>query len=124
MTTTTTTSTAAVAPAPAPAAADEAPSAGPAASTLGSPLVIGLSHKTATVEVREKLSIQEPQWNAASAALCEFDSIQEAAVISTCNRFEVYLAAEDHHAAARDAMTFLKRHSGLSDAELRPNLFM
>lgn len=33
----------------------------------GKPLIIGLSHKMATVEVREKLSIQEAHWNEASA---------------------------------------------------------
>ena len=74
--------------------------------------------------MREKLSIQEPLWNEASRALCEFDSIQEASVISTCNRFEVYIVAHDHNAATRDAMAFLKTHSGLADADLRPNLFM
>jgi len=90
----------------------------------GTPIVLGLSHKTATVEVREKLSIQEPQWNAASAALCEYDSIQEAAVLSTCNRFEVYIVATDSYAATRDAMAFLRQHSGLDDIQLRPNLFV
>jgi len=93
-------------------------------ATHGKPIVIGLSHKTATVEVREKLSIQEAQWNDASAALCQYDSIQEAAVLSTCNRFEVYIVAEDHFAATRDTMAFLRQHSGLDDAELRPNLFV
>jgi len=90
----------------------------------GKPIVIGLSHKTASVEVREKLSILEAQWNEASAALCEFDSIQEASVLSTCNRFEVYIVATDSFAATRDAMTFLRKHSGLDDGELRPNLFV
>ena len=88
---------------PAPAAA--APAAppeptkrrvAPAGTQLGSPLVLGLSHKTATVEVREKLSIPEALWNEASAALCEYDSINEASVISTCNRFEVYLVNRRH----------------------------
>jgi len=90
----------------------------------GKPLVIGLSHKTASVEVREKLSILEAQWNEASAALCGYDAIQEAAVLSTCNRFEVYVVAQDHYAATRDAMAFLREHSGLTDEELRPNLFV
>ena len=94
------------------------------AAAHGQPMVIGLSHKTATVEVREKLSIQEANWNAASAKLVEYPSLQEAAVLSTCNRFEVYVVAEDHYAAARDVFDFLKQHSGLSDAELRPNLFL
>uniref|UniRef100_A0A7S0LNA0 Glutamyl-tRNA reductase n=1 Tax=Coccolithus braarudii TaxID=221442 RepID=A0A7S0LNA0_9EUKA len=90
----------------------------------GKPMVIGLSHKTATVDVREKLSIKEAEWNEAAAALCEFDSIQEAAVLSTCNRFELYLAATDQFAATRDALEFLRGRSGLTDLELRPNLFM
>jgi len=91
---------------------------------LGKPVVIGLSHKTATVEVREKLSIPESQWNEASVALTSYDSIGEAAVLSTCNRFELYIVAEDHYAATRDAMAFLREHSGLEDSELRPNLFV
>ena len=90
----------------------------------GKPIVIGLSHKTATVEVREKLSIQEAQWNAASEKLTSYETIQEAAVLSTCNRFEVYIVAEDSYQATRDAMAFLREHSGLTDAELRPNLFV
>ena len=59
------------------------------AALTAMPLFIGLSHKTATVEVREKLAIPEAKWNEASKALCEYDSIKEAAVLSTCNRFEV-----------------------------------
>jgi len=90
----------------------------------GKPMVIGLSHKTATVDVREKLSIKEADWNTAAVALCEYDAIKEAAVLSTCNRFELYLVANDQFAATRDALEFLRARSGLSDMELRPNLFM
>jgi len=90
----------------------------------GQPIVIGLSHKTATVEVREKLSIKEADWNSASSKLCEYDAVQEAAVLSTCNRFEVYVVASDPFLATRDVMAFLKEHSGLTDIELRPNLFV
>jgi len=110
--------------APAPAKAAKKDKKKQRNAVHGKPIVIGLSHKTATVEVREKLSIQEPQWNEASAALCEFDSIQEAAVLSTCNRFEVYVVAEDYYAATRDTMAFLRKHSGLDDSQLRPNLFV
>uniref|UniRef100_A0A6V2YHV8 Glutamyl-tRNA reductase n=1 Tax=Emiliania huxleyi TaxID=2903 RepID=A0A6V2YHV8_EMIHU len=94
------------------------------AQTFGKPLVIGLSHKTATVEVREKLSIPEAQWNEAAAALVGYETVQEAAILSTCNRFEVYIVAEDHYAATRDVLSFLRGHSGLEAETLRPNLFM
>jgi len=98
--------------------------AGRLAVVHGQPLVIGLSHKTATVEVREKLSIKEANWNEAAAALTAFESVQEAAVLSTCNRFEVYVVARDHFAATRDVMAFLRGHSGIEEVQLRPNLFM
>ena len=46
-------------------------------------VVLGLSHHNAKVEVREKLAIPEDNWNEAANALCEYDSIAEAAVLST-----------------------------------------
>merc|ERR1712070_1234977 len=92
--------------------------------THGAPMGIGLSHKTATVEVREKLSINEADWNVAAERLCDYDAVDEASVLSTCNRFEIYLVGRDHDMATREAMAFLEQHSGLSESELRPNLFM
>lgn len=90
----------------------------------GTPMVIGLSHKTASVEVREKLSIPEKDWNSASRALTSLSSVEEAAVLSTCNRFEVYVVAKDYFMATKEVMGYLRDHSGLTDAELRPNLFV
>ncbi|CAN0372968.1 unnamed protein product, partial [Ectocarpus sp. 8 AP-2014] len=86
--------------------------------------VIGLSHHNAGVDVRERLAVPEAEWNLASAKLCGYENIREAAVLSTCNRFEVYVAATDAHAAIRDVMTHLQEYSGLSQSELRQNLFM
>ena len=48
--------------------------------------VIGLSHHNAVVDVREKLAIPEDQWATAASSLCEYSSVAEAAVLSTCNR--------------------------------------
>lgn len=50
--------------------------------------------------------------------------ISEASVLSTCNRFEVYFAAQDSYAAFHEAMRFLERHSGLPQSVLRRNLFL
>ena len=60
-------------------------------------VVLGLSHHNAKVEVREKLAIPEDNWNEAATALCEYNSISEAAVLSTCNRFELYLAGQNQY---------------------------
>ncbi|KAG5185545.1 Glutamyl-tRNA Reductase, chloroplast precursor [Tribonema minus] len=86
--------------------------------------VIGLSHHNAALEVREKLAVPEANWNMESEALCEQDSIVEAAVLSTCNRFETYIAAHDAHAAIRETIAHLQQRSGLSQATLRRSLFI
>lgn len=57
--------------------------------------VVGLSHKTATVEVREKLSIPEDRMEAAIAQLMSYPSIEEAAILSTCNRLELYVVTSE-----------------------------
>eukprot|EP01038_Epipyxis_sp_PR26KG_P016061 gene16061-21810_t len=89
-------------------------------------LVIGLSHHNAGVDVREKLAIPEANWNEASAQLCEYDSISEAAVLSTCNRFEIYLSGQNQYECMRDAIDFLYKRAGgtLDPVVLRKNLFM
>jgi len=88
--------------------------------------VVGLSHHNAEVEVREKLAVPEDQWNEASKAICEFgnQNIKEAAVLSTCNRFEVYVASSDARAAMYDATKYLSERSGIPMSKLRESLFM
>lgn len=86
--------------------------------------IVGLSHKTAPVEVREKLSIPEPQYDQAIADLCRYPHIQEVAVLSTCNRLEIYLVAEEAEKGIQDIIQFLADHSKLPIGYLRQYLFM
>lgn len=88
--------------------------------------VLGLSHHTASVDVRERLSIPEAFWNDASGELCDYDSIHEAAVLSTCNRFEIYVAGKNPYECMRDAIDYLHKRSGgsLDISTLRQNLFL
>ncbi len=85
--------------------------------------VVGLSHKTAPVEVREKLSIPEPVCDRAIAALCNFPHIEEVAVLSTCNRLEIYLVTTETEQGIREVTQFLSEHSKLPSSSLRPYLF-
>lgn len=86
--------------------------------------VIGLSIHHASVEVREQLAIPEPLWNEASAAIVGDGSvIAEAAVLSTCNRFEVYYTATDARPALAALTQYLSQRSGLPIGVLRQNLF-
>jgi len=85
--------------------------------------VVGLSIHHASVEVREKLAIPEADWNAASNEICASGSVEEAAVLSTCNRFEVYYAAADAREAMACVTDYLSKRSGLPVSLLRKNIF-
>jgi len=88
--------------------------------------VVGLSIHHASVEVREKLAIPESGWNAASNDLVNSPggAIAEAAVLSTCNRFEVYYAASDPRQAMAAVTEYLSKRGDLPVSTLRQNLFM
>eukprot|EP00467_Chlorarachnion_reptans_P022932 CAMPEP_0114510088 /NCGR_PEP_ID=MMETSP0109-20121206/13586_1 /TAXON_ID=29199 /ORGANISM="Chlorarachnion reptans, Strain CCCM449" /LENGTH=569 /DNA_ID=CAMNT_0001689343 /DNA_START=110 /DNA_END=1819 /DNA_ORIENTATION=+ len=85
--------------------------------------VVGLSHNTADVSVREKLAIPEAEWKAQAARLNEMPGIDEAGILSTCNRFEVYYVSHDTDNANEQLLRFLESKSGLSSNDLMPNLF-
>ncbi|MDZ8238807.1 MAG: glutamyl-tRNA reductase [Nostoc sp. ChiQUE01a] len=86
--------------------------------------VVGLSHKTAPVEVREKLSIPEPQIESAIAHLSSYPHIDEVAILSTCNRLEIYIVTSETDQGIREVTQFLAEHSKLPVTSLRQHLFM
>lgn len=87
-------------------------------------VVVGLSHKTAPVEVREKLSISQEVVGSAIAQLCSYPHIEEVAVLSTCNRLELYLVTSETENGIREVTQFLSEFSGLPLSQLRPHLFI
>jgi glutamyl-tRNA reductase len=58
-------------------------------------VVVGLSHKTAAVEVREKVAFAPTQMEKPLRQLVELPDITEAVIVSTCNRVEVYVTTRD-----------------------------
>jgi len=58
-------------------------------------VVVGLSHKTANVEVREKLAFSPTQMEKPLHALLALDGITEGVIVSTCNRVEIYVTTRD-----------------------------
>jgi glutamyl-tRNA reductase len=56
---------------------------------------LGLSHRTAPAEVRERHSFGAARICEALIALRDYESVREAAIISTCNRLEIYAELED-----------------------------
>ncbi|MBI3876521.1 MAG: hypothetical protein HY300_11320 [Verrucomicrobia bacterium] len=57
-------------------------------------VVIGLSHRTSPVEVREKFAFAEAQTPAALQLLRDTGAADEAVILSTCNRVEIYAASD------------------------------
>lgn len=86
--------------------------------------VIGLSVHTAPVEMREKLAIPEANWPRAIGELCDLNHIEEAAVLSTCNRMEIYVVALSWHRGIREVIEWMAKTSGIPVSELRQHLFI
>lgn len=76
------------------------------------------------MEVREKLAVPEAEWPRAIEELCSFPHIEEAAILSTCNRMEIYVVAVSWHRGVREVEQWLAKSSGMSLDELRPYLFL
>ena len=81
-------------------------------------LALGISHKTAPVELRERLALTELQAQRFSQELCEPGVVQEAVVISTCNRTEFYVVAADAVQAESELLGRLARRTGIRPTEL------
>ena len=85
--------------------------------------VVGLSHRTAPVEVREKLSIPEQSMETSLQALRGHEQVLEASILSTCNRLEIYTLVRHPDLGISAVRDFLSGHSGLTTDALSPHLF-
>jgi glutamyl-tRNA reductase len=87
-------------------------------------VVVGLSHKTAPVEIREKLAIPESRLGEALTRLCSYPGVKEGMLLSTCNRVEVYAVVEDLESGYSRIQEFLAdAHMSLSSEQLTPHLY-
>ncbi len=89
-------------------------------------LSIGLSHTTAPVELRERLSFSEDQVRAALSRLsCGYANItsdmKEMVIISTCNRIEIYAASDQEIFSGLEA--FLSDARGVPMEDVCPDLY-
>ncbi|MEB3308387.1 MAG: glutamyl-tRNA reductase [Cyanobacteriota bacterium] len=85
--------------------------------------VVGLSHRTAPVEIRERLSIPEQTMEVSLRKLRSDDQVLEASILSTCNRLEIYTLLRHPEQGIEAVGSFLSQHSGLEQQQLSPHLF-
>jgi glutamyl-tRNA reductase len=86
-------------------------------------LALGVSHKTAPLDLRERLSLTEGRAVGALAELTAASGIHEAAAISTCNRTELYLIVSDPVEAESTALGVLTRQAEIRPTELLGHLY-
>jgi len=87
-------------------------------------IVVGLSHKTAPVEVRERLALGAEALPEACRQLTGDGAVREAMVLSTCNRVEVYAVADTAEDGFSGISEFFARRAGdTTPAHLLPHLY-
>jgi glutamyl-tRNA reductase len=87
-------------------------------------LLLGISHHTAPVGLRERMSVDDPQPHLAK--LCGGDEIDEAVLVSTCNRTEVVVLTRNLEAARMRLRSFFRRdldELGPSEQELDAHFY-
>lgn len=86
-------------------------------------LTLGLSHKTAPLELRERLALPEGRAAGLMTELTASGAATEATIVSTCNRTEVYLVAADPVVAESDVLAALSSQSEIRPTELIAHLY-
>jgi glutamyl-tRNA reductase len=86
-------------------------------------LAIGISHKTAPLEVRERLALPEARASEFVRDLQGAADVHETVVVSTCNRTELYLVVGDPVEAESSVLTMLARQAGIRPTELAGSIY-
>ncbi|WP_433613215.1 glutamyl-tRNA reductase [Dactylosporangium sp. CA-139114] len=87
-------------------------------------LVVGLSHRTAGVPLLERVTLGPGEMPAVLAELVALPYVDEAVVLSTCNRVEIYAAVTAFHGGLADIGGVLADRAGLAMSELAPQLYV
>ncbi len=86
-------------------------------------IVVGLSHKTAPVNIREKVAFPPTEMEKPLLQLLELPTVAEALIVSTCNRVELYAVSRQPEAAISELKKFLADFHALDSALLDEHLY-
>lgn len=87
-------------------------------------LVVGMSHKSAPIELLERVSLDAAAATKLSHLALEAPSVTESAVISTCNRVEIYVETDRFHGAVEEVSRLLAEHASLGREEFVSNVYV
>lgn len=86
-------------------------------------IVVGLNHRTAPVSILERVAIGEEFLPKALHQLGTYEHVLEGAIVSTCNRTEIYAVAPKFHAGVQDLRTFLEEFCHVAPEDLSDHLY-
>jgi glutamyl-tRNA reductase len=85
-------------------------------------LIVGVNHRKAPLEVRERLSFDDGLLDQALRDLMALSPVEEGVIVSTCNRVEVVAATSDGDSAVEALVAFLARGEHLASEQLGKHL--
>jgi glutamyl-tRNA reductase len=86
-------------------------------------LLVGVSHRTAPIELRERLDFSARGVDRALTALSGTGAQHEATIVSTCNRVELYVGCDDPDRARAAIQQFLSDFHGIEGEQLAPHIY-
>ena len=86
-------------------------------------IVVGLSHKTAPVEIREKIAFSPTAMEEPLRQMLALPAIAEGVIVSTCNRVELYATSRNSEAAVIELKDFLARFHQIAPETLTEHLY-
>jgi len=86
-------------------------------------LLVGISHRTAPVELRERVDFSARGVAEALRALATRGCTREAVIVSTCNRSEIYSACDDAQATRADLERFIGEFNDVATADVQPHVY-
>ena len=89
-------------------------------------ITLGINHKTAPLELRERLAFTPQTLPEALQSLKKLQNIEEASILSTCNRTEIYCVADDNSDTDNDLsiIEWFSRFHGLDQDKIRDHLYI
>ena len=87
-------------------------------------MVVGLSHRSAPVEVLERAAVSVPDVPKLLDELLQRSHVSECLLLSTCNRIEVYAVVDAFHGGLADISSVLARHAALPLPELTEHIYV
>ena len=90
---------------------------------MGQIVVVGLNHRSAPVEIREKIAFPQSEIGCALRGLLEREQISEAVIVSTCNRVEVWILAYVGYQGTAIVEQFLASFHGIPYGDLNGHLY-